>query len=101
MTISRCEIAIPMLQDILATWSDWHGELQTITGYSWDEYEALKNRLMDSKSPTLTTEDRDMLRQASNQFFGYPGIKTANLQAVIGGDWRDQVNSSFGRSTDK
>ncbi len=95
MTIFRSSVAIPMLRDVFATWDDWHGELQTVTGYSWEEYEVLFAKLPEKEVEPLSSEEEFMLRQAANQFFGYPVIRTANLEAAFGDVWRQRLSEAF------
>ncbi len=95
MTISRCDIAKAMLLDVFATWDDWHGELDTVTGFDWDEYKALYVRLLESSKPMLSDVEEAMLTQAANQFFGYPGICTANLEARLGSEWKRHLTNTF------
>lgn len=84
-----------MLRDVFATWDDWHGELQTVTGYDWEEYEALHGRICADSDLKLTSEDRAMLAAAAGQFFGYPAIKTANLEAAFGDAWEARLGESW------
>lgn len=95
MIISLFDIAQPLLRDVFATWDDWHGELQTVTGYSWAEYEALQDRLADLPESSPSREDEEMLRRAAGQFFGYPAIRTENLEDALGPTWADQLNSAL------
>ena len=94
MTISRCDFAKPMLRDVFATWDDWHGELQTVTGYSWEEYLALFVRICGDDY-SLEGGEEEMLQQAANQFRGYPGIVTANLESVFGERWATHLDETF------
>jgi uncharacterized protein YbjT (DUF2867 family) len=100
MIIFRCEIARAMLRDVFATWDDWHAELGTVTGYDWDEYKALYARLSKVSDPMLSNDDEAMLTQAAGQFFGYPAIRTANLEADLGSEWEQHLKSAFRQGYD-
>ena len=83
-----------MLADVIAEWTDWPAELQTITGYSWDEYRVLAGKL-DGRNSEIEHDDELMLRQAAIQFFGYPNMTTKTVQASIGPDWPQALRSAF------
>ena len=94
MTISRCDIATAMLRDVIAEWTEWPSELFTITGYSWEQYRALDQKLTQS-SAEIESDDEAMLSQAAIQFFGYPGMTTASVEAALGANWRQVVEAAF------
>jgi hypothetical protein len=87
-------MARAMLDDVAAEWEDWPGELDTITGYSYDAFRALARRLADNPSE-IKPDDEPMLRQAAIQFFGYPKMTTTAVEASLGSDWHTALKSAF------
>jgi hypothetical protein len=83
-----------MLEDIVVEWTDWPEELQTITGFEFAEYLALKLKL-DDPSSELTETDADMMREGAKQFFGYPGMTTSSVERSLGPEWLSEVESAF------
>ena len=94
MTIFRCDIAHAMLRDVFAEWTDWPGELDTITGYTLEQYRALSERLAGS-SDEIEDNDELMLRKVAVQYFGYPGMATASIETALGAEWRQVVEGAF------
>jgi len=83
-----------MLPDVIAEWNEWPGELETITGFTWEEYRALDQRLAESDAE-LQDLDEAMLTEAAKQFFGYPGMTTTSVETTLGARWEHAVDSAF------
>ena len=67
MTIFHSEVGAPMLRVTFATWDDWHGELQAVTSYYWEEFKMLHRRICTlpmQGSPT-STKQRSRLLQSN------------------------------------
>ena len=90
MIIFHFEAAKAMIADVIAEWTDLPGELDTITGYTIEEYQALAHRLHQGGAQP-TKQDREMLRHAANQLFGYPGISTTHCREALGERWQEVV----------
>ena len=83
-----------MLADVIAELKDLPGELQTITGYSWDQYRVLADSLTGG-SREIGQEGEAMLRQAALQFLGYPNMTTETVEARLGPDWSKILRVAF------
>ena len=94
MIISRCDISRAVVADVLAEWADLPSELETVTGWTWEEYQGLGERLQNS-SYEIVRQDEHMLHQAANKFYGYPGMTTEAVEALLGSDWRLTLKSAF------
>jgi len=97
MTTFHSEAAKALVAGIIATWvDDWPDELETITGYTVQDYQELARRL-ENGIAQLTPLDRHMLRNAAAQFSGYPGISTRHCELSLGGNWREIVRTFLER----
>ena len=83
-----------MLPDVLSEWEGCPGELHTITGFTREEYQIL-DRKLNRPDARLEIIDTIMLEQAAKQFFGYPGMTTANVAMKLGSAWRQAVKTAF------
>jgi hypothetical protein len=79
-----------MISDFLADEDDWwNGELQTLTGFTRADYEALAARNGPGVIPSEA--DCSMLHAAANNLLGFPGISTVHCENELGEGWREIV----------
>lgn len=99
MTISRYELALAVLDDLIAGPDDrseeglqwWDGELETVTGESLKQWQNFRDRVAESGS--LDNVETSLLHSAALNVLGYPLIMPDRVIAVGGNDWRNEVQS--------
>ena len=95
MTTFRFDAAKAIVADVIVEWTDLPGELDTITGYTLEEYRRLEQRLQQDVEPSA--QDRHMLRQVAAQFGSYPGMSTHHCEKVLGDGWFEIVRGFVDR----